>query len=600
MPTSESKNFLFKFADAFQLLNKSMNYDVAIACASALISAGLYNIRIPTSRGFPLSLDEMDIIVGLSGIIKSIPLNMTAKIAKELKIKLPSFTTSEGISSYFAETKKDDKTGEETYVHKPYGIIINDELSRKFSEGKRKEHAVGCIESYSSLYDHELEETYLASKGLRKPQSPYVSILGATITNYLPFIPDHFFSQGLAGRFNWIYCDFNAEKQIVEDITDLTDFNKVEPEFSKCIEMLAKLYAKNPLDPTYITLDADVNKIFMEFDKECDLEWEYEASENIWKIDYQYLKRLPEMAIKQAGRYAIGRQIDSIIKKGFAGVTISKGDMQTGIDHVKRSKAALDAIFLLREDGIRMLVELKKPRKEREKPYHYTAEMVVRCLRFQLDGMANTRDWIEATGIGDYKTFEKYKNEVVATGEVYQVNKRTITDPEEIHKYKANLSATKIWRVAGGQKTDGRYLTEEEDWQYLALSEFNQRKRNQLNAIKDNIISEAESSWKEQKKKEKEEMEKNPAITRAEWREWQRQKWRERRKMEKELEEGKIAEACKALMRERSEEWQEILDERECLVTGKTLDELKEEKWKKENFEVIEYQPDEGEAEDDE
>jgi len=456
------KNFIFELADAFHLLHKAMNYDIAIACASSLLSAGLYNIRIPTSRGLPSSLDEMNIIVGLSGVVKTIPLKKADQIAKHLGIKLPSFTTTEGIVSYFAETEKNKETGKENYIHKPYGIIINDEMSRKFSEAKRKEYATGCIEAYSSFYDHNLEDTYLASKGHRDPQSPYVTVIGATITNFLPLIPDHFFSQGLAGRFNWIFCDSTNAEYVTDDITNLSDYKEAEELFDKHIKILSKLYAKNPQTPVNITLKSEVTDIFMEFDKECNLEWEYEASTNLWNCNYQYLKRLPEMAIKSAARYSVGRQASYIIAEGFDGITISEEDMQIGISHMKNSKKNFEEIFLLRQAGIEWLHELKKPILERERPF-YNAHIVYNAGLMACGGIATTKQWFEKTGISDYKTFEKYKNELVKNGNVVQVDKTTITDKAERYKLRADLSATKIWKAV--ENTD-RWKSSHEHKEY--------------------------------------------------------------------------------------------------------------------------------------
>jgi len=444
------KNFILELAGAFYLLYTTMNYNIAIACASSLLSVGLPNVQIPTGRGLPLFLDEMNIIVGLSGAVKTIPLKKADQIARLLGVKLPSFTTSEGIVSYFAETEKDEETGEQKYVHQPHGIIINDEMSRKFSEGKHKGYATGCIETYSSFYDHNLEDTFLASRGYRNPQSPHVVVIGATITNFLPQIPDHFFSQGLAGRFNWVYCDATNVEQITDDITDISTYKEAEKLFDKHIKKLSKLYAKNPSTPVDITLKSEVADIFTKFDRECTSEWKYEAVDNLWSCSYQYLKRLPEMAIKSAGRYAVGRPLDHILAKGFDGVTISKEDRERGIAHMKKSKRDFEEIFLLRRAGIEWQHEAKNPRVERSL-LGYNAGIIYREL-MMCGGIATTKKWFERTGISNYKTFEKYKSQLVENGDVVQIDKTSITDEGMRHELRVDLPAIKVWQAVENTK----------------------------------------------------------------------------------------------------------------------------------------------------
>ncbi|UCD13395.1 MAG: hypothetical protein JSW60_07515 [Thermoplasmatales archaeon] len=432
-----SKNYIFSLADSFYLLNKEMNYDIAIACSSSLISACLPNIRIPTSKGLPLSLDEMDAIIGISGVVKSIPLQKIIEIAKKLGLKLPTFTTTEGPTKYFSEK---DSNG--NYKNRPHGLIINDEMSRKFKESKHKDYAAGTIEQYASFYDRNLEETYLVKDGLRDPQQPSVSVIAATITNFLPEIPDHFFSQGLAGRFNWIYCDDIIGKDYNDDfdITKTKNYEVAEEQFDQHIEKLKKLYEQNPPKPVYMIMEPDTNTIFKKFDKEVHQQWQQSALHNLWACDYQFLKRLPEMAIKQAGRYAVGRCIDDIIEDGFDGLTIIKEDMEYGIHRMNVSKGYLEKIFNIRREGVQRMRAQKKglPLKRTYSKEHVTG--VLARL-----GRANTKQWQKESGISDTATFNKYRDEAIKHGMVREVDKSKITKKVDRMRFGADSPATKIW-----------------------------------------------------------------------------------------------------------------------------------------------------------
>jgi hypothetical protein len=428
------KNYIFVLAGAFYLLNIEMNYDIAIACSSSLISSCLPHIRIPTSKGLPLSLDEMDLIIGLSGTVKSIPLRKTQEIARLIGLQLPSFTTTEGAEKYFSEKNEGNK-----YENRSYGLIINDEISKKFIENKRKDYAVGTIELYSNFYDHNIEDTYLAGDGYRDPQQPYVSVIAATITNFLPQIPDRFFTQGLAGRFNWIYCDDLCKDYNYDfDITDISTYTSTEKQFQQHVEKLKELHKKNPRKQTFIKMESDTNEIYKQFDKETTQQWQQAALHNLWANDYQYLKRLPEMAIKHAGRHAVGRCIDDILETGFENITINKEDMEYGVQRSKVSRKYIDQILMKRREGIRQ--KLRKPLIRT-----YSSERITAVLRGL--GRANTKQWQQETGITDTATFNKYKLEALKKNMVRVVDKNKITEKRERLRLGADSPATKIWEV---------------------------------------------------------------------------------------------------------------------------------------------------------
>ena len=440
------ENYIDSLANDYYLLDTSMSYDVATACGSTTLSMCIPNVRIKTSKGL-LSLDELNIIFGISGITKTIPLKQVQRLTEKLGLRLPAFPTTEGARNYFAEMELDEKhkeTGE--YEHEQYGIIVEDELGGKFGEAKAKVHMAGSIELFSKFYDHNLPYDYLAGKKEIRPRDPYVNVIGATITNALSSIPTEFFTQGLAGRFNWVYIDIADYKWQQVDITDTKNIDTVESHLRDHIDKLHRLLNRcNDVScPTYIKMDKSVLKSFWTFDKETTTDWQQKGLSNPFHYNYQYLKRLPEMAIKQAGRYCIGRNIDYIIKNGFDdSIVITEEDMKRGIAKMKISDKHLNDIFAQRM----LATKIGKLGSNAMNNRQYTPQYVLRCLEAAPNKMANSGQWYALTDMSNRNQFTDYKDVLMEKGLVHLVDKKSIKDKYEITRLETYKSAVKIYEV---------------------------------------------------------------------------------------------------------------------------------------------------------
>lgn len=440
------KNYIDTLAASYYLLDTSMSYDVATACGSSTLSMCVPNVIVRSHKG-DLSLEEMNIIIGLSGITKTLPLKKVRKLAKELGLKMPSFTTTEGARNYFAEMELDEKheeTGE--YKHEQYGIIVEDELGAKFTESKTKVHMAGSIELYSKFWDHYLDSNYLAGQKEISPRAPYVNVIGATITNALSKIPDEFFTQGLAGRFNWTYIDVANYKWKKVDITDTTNIDKAEKNLSRCADKLSSLLDRcNDMSkPIYVYMDKSVLNSFWTFDKETTVDWKQKALSNPFHYNYQYKKRLSEMAIKQAGHYCIGRNIDHIINHGFDdSIVITGEDMERGIARMKVSDKHLNDIFAQRM----LATKIEKLGPNAMNNRQYTPEYVLKCLVAAPNKMATSGQWYALTNMSNRNQFTEYKDLLLKKGLVRLVDKKSIKDKYEITRLETCKSAVKIYEV---------------------------------------------------------------------------------------------------------------------------------------------------------
>jgi len=405
--------------DILKVDNRVLNRDIGYACASSLIGAILPNVFIVTSIGNPASLAEMNMVVGDSGVAKTVLLHITRQIAIGLGIRLPSRYTTEGIEEYFSQKDENDK-----YINSNNGLIISDEIGQMFGDSVHKSHYAGTIEQLSRLYDHQLPETALV-RGVRSPQDPYVSVIGATIIQFLPYINDLFFQQGLAGRFKWIYCDMDTEKKT--DISAKEDrLATLANVISENIDLLYKMKVKYEKKKANLLIDPESNDLWYQFQQKCFHAWEYGRANCRFGWDWQYKIRLAELAIKQAGKWCVGRNFHRILDNGFDGVMISKYDMQRGIETIERSDMYLQTIIELRKEGLD---------HDRSNGRIIRKRHSINDLIYALDGatnkMLNNKQMQELSGVKGNTKYTELKKQCIESGWIGLVDKSGITDRNE-------------------------------------------------------------------------------------------------------------------------------------------------------------------------
>lgn len=408
------------------------NPDVCFACASSLLGSVFPNVRIVTSIGNLLSLAEMNLVIGDSGVGKTIPLKVAGNISEKLDNRLPSRYTTEGIEQYFAEQ---DENGD--YVHPNNGIIVCDEIGQIFSEASKKSHYNGTIEELSRLYDHELPSTALVG-GVRTPQKPYVCMIGATIPQFLPHIDDMFFQQGLAGRFKWTLGDIDTEKtfDISASLERVDELKNIVSKHSNTLKLLREKAGKSI---KYIMLDREVNTLWSEFYKRCLQHWEYGRANCRFGWDWQYKIRLPELMLKQAGKWCIGRNYNQILFNGFDGICISREDIARGIQTIDRSDQQLQTILELRKQGLESLNG-----RTRNIIRQYNEFTIIRTLENALNQTLNNKQLMESSGIKNPNTYGNLKKNCLEKKLIEVVDKDTITNKEERTRLGVDLRGARL------------------------------------------------------------------------------------------------------------------------------------------------------------
>jgi hypothetical protein len=185
--------------------------------------------------------------------------------------------------------------------------------------------------------------------------------------------------------------------------------------------------------------DKAVDNLYNEYGKKCHNYWLSEQKTTPFGFDWQFYKRLAEMAIKEAGRIAIGRQIDVITsQKGFTGIKINADDLERGIQRMEKSRQMLDNICQLKALSMSHDLTIIKPTDINTMYY-----VLVGCL----NNTATATQWKKASKLmKSPNVFNKYKDLLIQKGLVETIKKETITDPEERQRLDCDRGTT-IYRA---------------------------------------------------------------------------------------------------------------------------------------------------------
>jgi len=440
----EHPTFLDELAKDICRIQPLIQKDVAYACASASFSSCLPNLRIGTSFG-ALPMNELSIIIGLSGTSKTVPIKQARRIGTNLGLILPEKFTVEGIEEYFSE--RVGKTNR-AYRNEPYGFMVIDELGQLFGEVKKKDYMAGVVEELSQFHDGHLKATRLV-RGGRIPQDPiYVCVVGGTIPNTLSSLGKDFFTQGLAGRFNWCYIEPQKDIEIGR-FRDYKRFGKIESAIFEKMRTLQKLlhfslYGKDGnkrKDEVVIPISIKADEMCQKHFKECNNSWYDGYSNYPHGYNWQYLIRIPEMTLRQAGRNCIARNVDKIIEyEGVEFIEVSDTDFEKALERTKATHKTIQYLINYREQS---LIHERKSYNPRDiynfmNPYYQLMQAPKQML--------NTQQLWKVTGIKDYNSFKKYLGQAVAVGKIEMVDKATITDLAERIRLKVDTKAT-IWKA---------------------------------------------------------------------------------------------------------------------------------------------------------
>lgn len=439
--------FVDDYSKRLQLMFPFIDGRFCYACASTLFSACLPYIRIASRYG-PLPFNEMNLIINYSGTGKTLPFDVIRKQTEKLNINLPDKYTTEGIEFYFAQRENpDDELS--PYLHRPYGCMTIDEIGQLFTESYSKNHLAGAIEELSQFYDRRLRQTALV-KGYRQPQRPNISFIGATIPSSLVLVKDEFFSQGLMGRFYAQFISITPNDDV--DISDYDSYLEQDKEIDIYGEKLEKLLNLNiSLKPesnddkqmTLIPIHQEASKMWNIHKKKVLDTWSLHIQNNPIGYEYHYLRRIPELTLREAGRVAISRQVDRILDdESFESVIITVNDLKRGIE---RSR--------LNSNNIRELIKFRAMMKEKAITKNQTMRLkyssagIQEILKKAPNQMLSTGMLISMSGM-DGKTARGYIYQAEEQGRIKQVDKTSITDISERKRLSCDHPRTIVWTIS--------------------------------------------------------------------------------------------------------------------------------------------------------
>jgi len=432
-------NFIDDIVTAIQLKIANVDIDLSFTSAHSCVGAVTGDrIEVSTHLG-ELSPDIMCMVVGDSGCNKTLTHEVAENMIDEIGVLIPADFTTESLPFYFDKKKyktikgKDGekKKVEDGYFYKNYGLITWDEASGQFAEAKNKQYKTGTIELLSSVYNHKLKRAFRKEefRNIVNPQKPYISLLGNMVPGYFPQIPNLFFSQGIAGRMHW--CSHKIEKPDMDNQADwnvTTNYEQYRENIKGITSKLKKLETTlhNKTSPIVVNIDDDANKLIKKFDYETGTIWFTSIKENPFGWDFQYYKRLPEMACKSALRYAIGDNVDDITKLTH----INKNQMKRGIAFAKSSSKALNNLFVLK-------IGFSSNRTPEQR--------AIKAITDAKNQTLNSGQWQRASGITSPNEFQTLKNKIINQGYIIEVDKKLISDPDERQRLGVNTSA-KVFR----------------------------------------------------------------------------------------------------------------------------------------------------------
>ncbi|GAH46602.1 unnamed protein product, partial [marine sediment metagenome] len=151
---------------------------------------------------------------------------------------------------------------------------------------------------------------------------------------------------------------------------------------------------------------------------------------NPYGYDWQYLRRLPELVLRQAGTFAVGRCVDAIIyAKSFYCVDIREEDIKKAIERMIAYESYLRKILRVKMTGMVYTMGTRIAKSE-----VYTVDNIIVCLLKARNRRLNYTQLLLASKISDPKTLRNYVNKAIRAGLVRKVVKTEIKDKNEIKR----------------------------------------------------------------------------------------------------------------------------------------------------------------------
>ena len=274
---NESANLIFLIRDFLSEGLNNENLDWAENLSCALIGLMIGKNRYIKDQLGEIRANIISIMIGASRLAnKTIPLKKARKIAKALVAELnKEILRQNGYTpEKFAEAKKSlSKAGRKTkesidlkqeiedtesqllhYIlpetfstegllnvlskdENKVGILFSDEFTSLVKGAKNKDYMETLFETFSRMYDNELESEATISRGFQDAGTIHVSIVSATTPYLFKVLDDGFFEQGTGNRILWIIGQDLEEIDVEKEMEKAFEFYYSEGETE---ELLAK------------------------------------------------------------------------------------------------------------------------------------------------------------------------------------------------------------------------------------------------------------------------------------------------------------------------------------------------------------------------
>jgi len=295
----DQRGFIKDFSDFLSEHNPS-NPDWIESIAIGCLASSLDRSKFIMTKIGPLRMNVFYLMVGPSGLSnKTSPLlyyaipvlhMLNSMINKD--IMLPSRYSVEGMIEYLSKKQSQ-------------GCIIRDEFTSLFKDITNKKYIADGLEFISELYDGYIQKRYTKSAKIEQPKDVYVNFMAATTPYLFTVMNRSFFMQGTGNRFLYIFDNpSTVEESTAEEffISPYREMDRYEAQFASYARRLNEIALNVPRAVGFMP---DAAEIMVKYHNKKRKQAMEIFKREYLNIDYSYIVRLPEFAIKLAGLHCI-------------------------------------------------------------------------------------------------------------------------------------------------------------------------------------------------------------------------------------------------------------------------------------------------------
>jgi len=440
----------------------------ATSIATSTLVFTLSKVRVITLKG-SLKLNTDELAIGIPGIAKSAPLsfimtpmlNLAADVLNSalypgvtpppmndkgqitqcdlISFILPSRFSVEGMIKYLSLNPN------------ARGGVIIEEFNRVCT--KYGGYQADIPDFLTEVYDGYIQPRITIAHGMNIIKDLYISVISCTTPNGLYNLPISFWTGGMGTRTLHTYIPVEGYVIQESDVGNygLPKSSQLNDDINNFGTYLANNWleihrACKSLNRGYleaIIIDKEGVELMENFRIVTEVIWKREvmlnskAHADAW--DIFYLKRLQANAYKLAAIYSISRNWSRLNI-----IITPDGTIPIWTVDVKRAILRL----MTHVDDFMAIANLKKSMVEKERPKDRMplAMSILVTLEIAPNKMLNSTQWFEAQTItGRPSDFNEYKKMLFDHGLIKEVERSTITDPQEIVRLALDHGATKVY-----------------------------------------------------------------------------------------------------------------------------------------------------------